>query len=356
MNLDQILDQRKIIVTCGTGGVGKTTVSAALALRSALRGYKTLVITIDPAKRLVTSLGLKELGDKPTDLTPLLANLKLSSGMKPGGSLHALMPDTRTTFENFVNNLSSDPTVAERVMRNPIYQIFAKEFSGTNEFMALERLWSLWNQGEYDRIILDTPPSRNTLTFLEAPKLLGRFFDENFIRWLVLPTNKLVSETMKRALSILEKLTGTGFMSSLFDFANALFEIRARFSANLKRIMELLGSENVGFLMITTPTPEAVPEVSLFIDNLKKNHFQFDGMTLNRTLSHLHADASGKSAPETDAIAVIRSLQNRETYVIERLKKEGIPICATLPELARDIHSLEDLAHVAMALVPDSPI
>ncbi|MGK5088648.1 ArsA-related P-loop ATPase [Bdellovibrionota bacterium FG-2] len=356
MNLDQILDQRKIIITCGTGGVGKTTVSAALALRCALRGYKTLVITIDPAKRLVTSLGLKELGDKPTDLSSLISSLKISTTVSKGAPLYALMPDTRSTFESFVNNLSSDPTVAERVMRNPIYQIFAKEFSGTNEFMALERLWSLWSQGEYDRIILDTPPSRNTLTFLEAPKLLGKFFDENFIRWLVLPTNKIISQTMKRALSILEKLTGTGFMSSLFDFASALFEIRARFSANLKRIMELLGSENVGFIMITTPTPEAVPEVALFIDNLKKNQFQFDGMTLNRTLSQLNSELPPGAAPESEATAVIRSLQNRETHIIERLKKEGIPICAILPELARDIHSLEDLAHVAMALVPDTPI
>src|SRR6185437_1218456 len=226
--IDQILESRRIVITCGTGGVGKTTLSAALAMRAALHGRKAVVITIDPAKRLAHSLGLESLGDEPLDLTPHLREaLGANASQELTGSLAAIMPDSRKTFETFVRSLTSDPKTAERVFQNPIFQIFSKEFSGTNEYMALQRLYRLHAQGQYDCIILDTPPSRDTLAFLDAPQLLAQFFDERLIKWLVLPTNKLVSSGMRRALGLLESLTGAGFMTHLFDFAHALFEVRA---------------------------------------------------------------------------------------------------------------------------------
>ncbi len=195
--IDDIIHSRKILITCGTGGVGKTTLSAAIAMRAALLGKKVVVITIDPAKRLANSLGLHVLDDQPTDLTPQIRAVvdkvnaisgKSDSGISGDsssgdskdvskksnqdftknftgnlkgnfkGSLVAIVPDTRKTFENFVTELSPNQAVADRVMNNPIFQIFAKEFSGTNEYMALERLLSIYKSNDYDFIVLDTPP------------------------------------------------------------------------------------------------------------------------------------------------------------------------------------------------------
>lgn len=368
-DIDQIIRNRKIIITCGTGGVGKTTLSAAIAIRAATLGRRTVVITIDPAKRLANSLGLKTLGDEPTDLTEsvraayrsfqehtkrrLDSSLPLSSvSENPSpdflGTLSAIMPDTRSTFENFVRELAPNPVAADRVLKNPIFQIFAKEFSGTNEYMALERLLSLHRKSPFDCIILDTPPSRNTLAFLDAPKVLAQFFEERLIRLLVLPANRLLAGGMRKGLSILEKLTGAGFMTNLFDFAAALFEVQANFTGSLKKVTALLESNEVGFLMVTTPTPETLPEAQQFIQTLQKNGFHFEGVALNRTLSYLDLKTSPLGFEEQ--FGVLQALQERERSVSKNLVKNLIPVCAKIPELARDVHSVEDLFHVAMAL------
>jgi anion-transporting ArsA/GET3 family ATPase len=362
-SLDQILAQRRVLVTCGTGGVGKTTLSAAIALRAALLGRKAVVVTIDPAKRLKTSLGLTELGDEPTDLTErareAFAQARAQGLALPTaeltGTLHAVVPDTRRTFESFVRELAPTEALGRRIMDNPIFQIFAREFSGSNEYMALERLLALHETGRFDCIILDTPPSRNTLAFLDAPRVLAQFFEERFVKWLVLPANKLVAAGVRKAMGVLEKLTGGGFVKNLFDFASDLFEVQANFTANLGRITKLLESSEVGFLMVTTPTPETVPEVSRFVRIVGEHRFRFDGLVLNRTLGHLRPPTAGESAEQpglAEGLAIVAALQARERPVLDELAKNRIPLCASVPELARDVHSVEDLLHVAMALHP----
>jgi anion-transporting ArsA/GET3 family ATPase len=341
---------RRIIVTCGTGGVGKTTLSAALAFRAALQGRRVVVVTIDPAKRLATSLGMRELGDDPVDLTPTLRQAAEKAGIAPPkGTVAAIMPDTRKTFELFAREIAPSPEVADRVMKNPIFQIFTKEFSGANEYMAMERLHALDRSGLYDCIILDTPPSRNTMDFLNAPKLLAQFFEEKMIRWLVTPANRLVSAGMKKALSILERLTGTGFMTHLVDFAAALLELQKGFTAHLDRVVKLLESPEVGFLMVTTPTPDTVPEVRHFLKTLQEHRLNFDGIALNRTLSDLALPPPGSDGTQEPALAVLAGLQAREKAVLKELTSNQIELCARLPELARDVHSVEDLLYVALA-------
>ena len=358
--INELIHKRKIVITCGTGGVGKTTLSAALALRAALLGKKAVVITIDPAKRLATSLGLSELGNTPTDITQRLVEVVNKTPLQKNphspsislpiqGSVAALMPDTRKTFEDFVHSLATTPDQAEKVIRNPIFQIFAKEFSGSNEYMALEKLYQIELAHQYDFIVLDTPPSTNTLDFLEAPKLLTRFFEEKLIRWLVVPTNKILSVGMKKAFGLLEKLTGTGFMTNLFEFASALFEVRVRFTANLKKITSLLESDQTSFLVVAAPSPDLTPEVVKFIEVLNDHRFQFEGLILNRTLSYLNTESV--PSPEYErAYQVIRALQEREVKMLNELKKKEIKLLAQLPELARDVHSIEDLFHVAMEI------
>jgi anion-transporting ArsA/GET3 family ATPase len=362
--IDRIIRSRKIIITCGTGGVGKTTLSSAIALRAALLGKRTVVVTIDPAKRLATSLGLKSLGDDPTDITPvLLPAIKKARnegfripGDGPGtlsgtkiGSIAAIIPETRKTFEIFIRSIAPSALVAERVLKNSIFKVFATEFSGANEYMALERLYALEQTGEYDCIILDTPPSRNTLDFLNAPKILAQFFEEKMIRWLIVPTNKLVGAGMKKALSILERLTGEGFMTDLVDFAAGLFELQVGFTQNLKRVVALLESNEVGFVMVTMPTPDSVPEIQHFLNRLEKHSLNFDGIALNRTLGYLKEGLQKPGKP----YEVLGALISREESVLKALQENSISLCACLPELARDVHSVEDLLYVALAFDPD---
>jgi anion-transporting ArsA/GET3 family ATPase len=350
-DLDSVLSRRRILITCGTGGVGKTTLSAAMAVRAALLGKRTVVITIDPAKRLATSLGLEKLGDHPTDLTEALRDAcrrVAPEHVHFKGRLDAIVPDTKHTFESFVRSIASSEANAERVLRNPIFQVFAKEFSGTNEYMALERLYSLANDGDYDCIVLDTPPSRNTLAFLDAPGLLSRLFEEKFIRWLAIPANKIVAAGMKKAMGMLERLTGAGFMSNLVDFSSALFEMQSKFAGNLRKVMELLRSEQVGALMVTTAAPEAAPEVRHFIETLKSREMNFEGVVINRLLSPLGKPEVGSASERS--LDLVQKLQDREAQIVKQICSADIPVCVRLPEMARDVHSVEDLLHVALAL------
>lgn len=355
-SIDAILKSRRILITCGTGGVGKTTLSASIALRSALQGRRTVVITVDPAKRLATSLGLDELGDHPTDLTEQVR--EAARRIRPEladftGSLEAIIPDTRRTFESFIQSLSTSREIAERVIRNPIFQIFAKEFSGANEYMAMMRVHALAESHRFDRVILDTPPSRNTLAFLEAPSLLARFFDEKLIRWLAVPANRLMAGAMKKAMGVLERLTGQGFITNLVEFSASLLEVQAGFTENLRKVMALLHSDDTGFLMVTAPTPDTAPEARSFIEAVRMHELHFDGIAVNRTLGYLQDEprdpGHAPSDAEQAARELIRAMQGREARILSEIRATGAPFCALLPELARDVHSIEDLFHVAMA-------
>ncbi len=354
LSIEALLKKRRILITCGTGGVGKTTLSAAVAMRAAMMGKKTVVVTIDPAKRLSTSLGLDSLGDHPTDITPLLKKAGQKVGKEVPGTLEAIIPDTRQTLERFFVGLTTHPTLAQRLVNNPLFQIFAKEFSGTNEYMAMQKLLTLVESGKYDCIILDTPPSRNTLDFLGAPKLLSQFFDAQLIHWLITPSNRIVAAGMKKAISMLERLTGAGFMGHLLDFVGALFEVREAFTSNMKRIIDLMESEQVGFVMVTGPNPDSAAELGHFRQTLREHRFRFDGLLVNRTLQHLEPPTSGTEGTEmTAGIEILRALQAREKLAIEKLSQTlgaERDELLTAPELVRDVHSVEDLAYVAMAL------
>ena len=341
MTIDDVLKKRRIIITSGTGGVGKTTLSSALAIRSAELGYRTLVITVDPAKRLATSLGVEKLGDAPTDLTPLLRE-KLPE-LK--GSLHAVIPDTRATFESFIRSLSPTSELADRIVHNPIFSVISREFSGANEFMALQRLSALENDSTWERIVLDTPPNRNTLALLNSSQVLAEFFEEKLFQWLIAPTHKLLSGGLSKALGLLEKLTGEGFMADLVELARGIVEIQPRIAERLRAVHTLFQSEELGFLMVAGPTPETQGELRHLIEVLGTRKYAFDGLILNRTLSYFPAP------PEGERWDLLRALQMRERTVLKSLEPlvGGDRIFVRLPELVRDIHSIGDLVHVARA-------
>lgn len=341
--------KRRVLITCGTGGVGKTTVSASLAVRAALEGKRVIVITIDPAKRLATSLGIDKLGHEPTDLTAALAK---AAGREVNGRLFALMPKSRESFERLIRSLTTNEDAIQRIFRNPILNTFSQDFSGANEYLALEELVHFHGRSEFDLVILDTPPSRNTLSFLEAPQLLARFFEERMIRFLVVPANRLLAFGMRKTFHVLEKLTGTGFIHQLFDFGEALFEVQGNFLKKLKSIHKLLQSEEIGFLLVAAPTPESAEEIGHFLDQIRSRGFHFDGVILNRSLGHLKSDPG----VDDEATRLIAALQERERLAYARLRESAEKSAANterklfyvqLPELARDVHGLEDLYHVS---------
>lgn len=360
--LTELFETRKVIVTCGTGGVGKTTMSAALAVRAAMEGKKVVVVTLDPAKRLKDSLGVEGLGDAPTDLTPLLSEKAKARGSDVSrvGLLHAVVPDTKRTFEQLAEMLTSDGVLRERLYQNPIFQVFTKEFSGANEYMAIQKLNALRDLEKYDLIIVDTPPSRNTLEFLEAPGLLSRLFEEKWVRMLVEPAGKLFSGGLGKVLGLLEKLAGAEFLKALVEFVKVVFDVRVAFVGELDRLLKLLKSPEVGFVFVSQPSPDTLKDLRLLLDRIEERGLRFDGLVMNRMLGLFEIDAEKWPAdPEWKAAReVIDSLRQREEKVVAQYveviypfsskgKVAGDQLLARIPECIRDVHSMEDLLTLA---------
>jgi anion-transporting ArsA/GET3 family ATPase len=220
--------------------------------------------------------------------------------------------------------------------------------------MALQKLQALHDAGKFDYIILDTPPSRSTLEFLEAPRLLSQLFEANFIQWLIVPANRLASAAMKKALGLLEKLTGASFMGHMLDFITALFEMRAGFSEHLKRMIRLMESEEVGVVLVTGAHSDFTEELAHFRGHLEKHGLKLDSMIINRTLGAYEASPSASASTSAEAemaSRVLQSLRKREQKALDQLKisAQQTPL-QLMPELARDVHSLQDLAQIARRL------
>ncbi len=378
-NVKQLLDSNRVVVCCGSGGVGKTTTSAALAMRAAMEGKRAVVITIDPAKRLATSLGLKALSAKATDLTQNVNDVLAAQGEKPlTGRFFAVMPDTAQTFENFVRAMAgTNENLAKRVLRTSIYKIFAKEYSGTNEYMAMEKLYELYNEKDYDLVVLDTPPAANTRTFLEAPRLLADFFDDRIMKWIIAPGSKFLATGLRKLLEILEKLTGHGFVSDLIEFTTALFELRAQFMENLHTVGKLLHQDDVAFLMVTSPERLSKTDTQEFVGILDERGYRFWGFVVNRVLGRrLGLDAgAGVGAREVDklekellansgkrpadALKILRANFEQLVPTLEH-ELEAERFLATLsgrggkvllvPEQPTDVHSVSSLVQISRQL------
>jgi anion-transporting ArsA/GET3 family ATPase len=278
-------------------------------------GKKTVVITIDPAKRLATSLGLDTLGVEATNITAAL-------GKKVSGSLHAVLPDTTKTFERFVETMAAgNKGLAQRVLKTSIFKVFAKEFSGTNEYMAMEKLFELCSKQEYDLVVLDTPPSANTRVFLEAPKMLADFFDDRVIKWFITPGSKLLAAGVKAVLSILEKLTGKSFISDLVEFTTALFELRSNFIDNLRNVNELLHQKDVAFLMVTSPERFSKADTQDFVSLLAERDYPFWGFILNRALTKRLGLSEVKTI-DTKLVAQLKTeLKNSPNFNADELQQ-----------------------------------
>lgn len=269
-----------ILVCCGSGGVGKTTTAAALGVRAAERGRKAVVLTIDPARRLAQSMGLSELDNTPRRV----AGVDESAG----GELHAMMLDMKRTFDEVVLQ-HSDPDRARAILDNPFYQSLSAGFAGTQEYMAMEKLGQLRALDEWDLIIVDTPPSRSALDFLDAPKRLGSFLDGRFIRLLMAPAKvggragvKFLNMGMSMMAGTLNKVVGTQLLSDVQTFVAAMDSMFGGFRKRADATYKLLQANGTAFLVVAAPERDALREASYFVERLAAEDMPLAGLVLNR--------------------------------------------------------------------------
>ena len=279
------LDHR-VLVTVGTGGVGKTTVGAAIGLEAARRGKRALVVTIDPARRLADALGIGELGHEPRTLP---REVLRKAGIEGPGELVAMMLDTKRTFDELVSRYSPDEEALERILANPIYQNLTDALAGSREYSAMEKLHQLHSAGEYDLIVLDTPPSTHALEFLDAPRRLTGFLQSDFLKLLFRPALvmgrtgfrlfRFGSATVLRAM---ERLTGIGFLRTISDFLLAFESMLEGFTTRAAEIEALLRDPVCGFVLVVGPDPEQARRALDFSARLQEDGIGLMGLVMNR--------------------------------------------------------------------------
>ncbi|MGW5350313.1 ArsA family ATPase [Streptomyces sp. NPDC004031] len=312
LEIDPLLDDPKtrIVVCCGSGGVGKTTTAAALGVRAAERGRTAVVLTIDPARRLAQSMGLTELDNTPREV----AGIDRSAG----GSLHAMMLDMKRTFDEVVVQ-HSDPERARAILENPFYQSLSAGFAGTQEYMAMEKLGQLRAQDAWDLIIVDTPPSRSALDFLDAPKRLGSFLDGRFIKLLMAPAKvggragvKFLNIGMSMMTGTLNKVMGAGLLRDIQTFVAAMDTMFGGFRTRADATYRLLQAPGTAFLVVAAPERDALREAAYFVERLADEDMPLAGLVLNR----VHGSGAAQLTAER-ALAAAEALEDAAAEAAE---------------------------------------
>lgn len=373
LDLDAVLadPERRIVVCCGSGGVGKTTTAAALAVRGAEQGRRVVVLTIDPARRLAQSLGLDELDNTPRAVTGL--------DTSAGGSLDAMMLDMKRTFDEVVEAHAA-PDKAAQILANPFYIAVSSSFAGTQEYMAMEKLGQLRGQiadgsRDWDLIIVDTPPSRSALDFLDAPQRLGSFLDGRFIRLLTAPAKaggraslRVVGAGVSVASGIMTKLLGGDFLRDVQTFLAATDTMFGGFRRRADQTYALLADDETAFLVVAAPERDAMREAGFFVDRLARDRMPLAGVLVNRVhvaaAKQLGAGRAEDAAQQLEqlgghdlAAAVLRvhtdvaetAARHRRIITRFRTSHPGVPL-GTVPAHPVDIHDLESLREVGTSL------
>lgn len=381
--------EHEILVTVGTGGVGKTTVAAAIGLEAARRGKRVLVLTIDPARRLADALGVGELGHEPRTVPRKVLR---AAGIKGDGELVAMMLDTKRTFDELVSRYSPDQESLERILANPIYQNLTDALAGSREYSAMEKLHQLHSTGEYDLIVLDTPPSTHALDFLDAPRRLTGFLESDFLKLMFAPAIAMGRTGFRifrfgsaTVLRVMETLTGLGFLRAISDFLLAFESMLEGFTTRAREVEALLRDPICGFVLVVGPDPGQARRAEDFWARLQQERTHLLGLVVNRVRSW-PGDEDAPELGEADAEHVTRwlakglaeqgsvfdperaarevvetlvrqaSLARRDAEVCARLIKAlGVPpeTLHQIPLFSEDVHALDGLRCMGAYLFED---
>jgi anion-transporting ArsA/GET3 family ATPase len=375
--LEQLVMSRRVLVTVGAGGVGKTTTAAALSLAAAQRGRRVLCLTIDPAKRLAESLGLHTMSTEEQSVPPELFE---RAGLPVRGALTAMMLDTKKTFDELVVKHSPSPEHAQRLLANKLYQYVSTSLAGTQEYMAMEKLVSVQKDPRFDLVVLDTPPTANALDFLDAPERLAEAIDSATMRWFVQAfqsTGKLSLNVLARSAAVvlraLGRITGGGFLESMAEFITELNSLFGGFKQRAAMVEAALRSPEVSFVLVTSPAPPSIQEVLYFGDRLAESRMPRGAFVVNRfRLPPPSADAPPTERDAAEAIAarglaleegaparLVRAygdavlLAALDALHVGKLRDaaNGLVPVVRVPELATDVHDLASLNEVAERLM-----
>ena len=355
-SLRELVEQRAILVCCGSGGVGKTTTAAALAVEAARSGRRAVVVTIDPAKRLADALGLAGLTGTPAKI----------DGDWPG-ELWALMLDTKSTFDELVVGNASDPVQAERILQNRFYRNISGALSGTQEYMAMEKLYELHEQSDFDLVVVDTPPTRNALDFIDAPRRLSKFLDHRLFRMVTSPGRgivKAVNVAAQTFLRTVAKVVGAEVIDDAIAFFQAFEGMEQGFRDRAEAVFHLLSDDDTAFVLVASPRSDTIEEARFFAEKLGEANIAVRALIVNRMHPSFGDETVSVAADQAAAhegtdlgglyrnLAEFRLVASREEEHLAGLAAAVAPApVVRVPFLPTDVHDLDGLTEVARHLL-----
>jgi anion-transporting ArsA/GET3 family ATPase len=297
-SLDQLLAAKEIAISCGSGGVGKTTTAAAAAAMAAVRhGGKILVLTVDPARRLADALGLAGIGNNERQVP---AEAFADAGVKPRGELWAAMLDTKQSWDDLVRTHAPDQDTVNAILANPLYQNISGRFVQSHDYIAMERLYELHSEGNYDLIVVDTPPTRNAIDFLEAPARMSDFFSSRMLRWLIAPyRSRLVNMASKPFYQVADRILGTQFLQDIAEFFILFQSMYDGFVERARSVSRLLQDRRTTFMVVSTLEASPLTEADFFINALTERKLHLGAVILNRVLPDYLLDEGAAKVAES---------------------------------------------------------
>ncbi|MGD0944037.1 MAG: ArsA family ATPase [Acidimicrobiales bacterium] len=366
--LSDLVSGRSVIVCCGSGGTGKTTISAAIGLAGAERGRKTCVVTIDPARRLADALGLDELDNTPRRITGDWS-----------GELSAVMLDAKSTFDDLVARYSESAEQADRILQNRLYRNLTSALSGTQEYMAMEKLFELHSEGGFDLVVVDTPPTRHALDFVDAPRRMYSFLENRVFRLLLMPTRaylKAMTLAANALLRTISRVAGSEIVEDAMAFFRAFAGMEEGFRERARRVEELLADPGTAFVLVAAPREDSIDESRFFARRLAETSITVSALVVNRLFPSFRPEgrppgdsglrprrgaAPRPSAEDPRAYGELRrnlddflAVSRREERYVEELAGEVAPApVVRVPFLKEDVHDLDGLQIVARHLLRD---
>jgi len=367
-SVSRLLSAKEIVIACGPGGVGKTTTAAAVAATAvAEQGGRVLVLTVDPARRLADALGLKGIGNKEVRIDD---EVFLRAGVTPRGELWAAMLDTKQSWDDLIALHAPDAETKAQILANPLYQNISGRFVQSHDYIAMERLYEIHSEGKYDLIVVDTPPTRNALDFLDAPQRMADFFSSRLLRWLIVPyRSRLVNVATKPFYSIADRILGTQFLADISEFFILFQSMYEGFVERADAVTRLMSDRRTTFMVVSTLEATPVREAEFFSAELTKRKLHLGAIILNKVLPDYlrdpktaklaqyisdHAGALGEGLTDDPAVAERVLSEVAESFlnfgIVARREAEqqaelhGAPdILVTVPFFDADIFDMEGL-------------